>query len=69
MSSDPAIITNIHWARVLDVVTARLNFCLVRGGEDADEGTEHNTIADSDDSAIQYDGAMNMVRRKGRHTN
>lgn len=62
--ANPTIITNRNLARKFNVVLSRLHFCLVRRGIDADKGPEHDSVADSDESAVENHHADEKVRKR-----
>ena len=60
MTTNPAVVADCDFAGVLDVVSSRLNLGLVSGGEYADEGAEHDTVAYGHDTTVKYDSTVNV---------
>jgi hypothetical protein len=61
MPANPAVVANLDFSRILDVVAPRLNLCFMSGCKNADKGSKHDAITDGYYAAIEYDGTISSV--------
>lgn len=61
VATDPAVVANGHWLRVLDAVSSGLDAGLVSGCEDGHKRTEHDAVTDLDQTTIQDHEAYGAV--------